>query len=454
MKNNLMGKRAALYTRVSTEDQATHGVSLEAQRERLIEYAHAHDMKIVGIYTDEGISARKKYTRRPALCSILEDIKAGKVDIILFIKLDRWFRNIADFYEIQTILDKYKIDWIATEEDYDTTTANGRLSLNVRLAIAQDEADRTSERIKFTFNNLVKQGRVITGSMPIGYVVDENSRPVIDSDGAEIVKAAFDKYLSSRSARATALYCNKMYGKSFNVTAIKKLLSNTWYIGKAYGVDNYCPRIIDDETFSLVQKILSVRATRYSEFHTDRIYYFSGLVFCECGHKMTVTTCTVSGSRKREYIYYRCWNHHNTGVCNNHKQINQDTIENWLLNNIELEIEKYNIQIKKDEERRKKKKIDVTKIMSKIEKLKDLYLNDLIPRDIYERDYTSLSAQLQEAYSPPSAPSKPIDPLLFADFRKVYPTLDPEARKAIWSKIIDKIIVSSSGDLTITFIQL
>ena len=109
MKNNLMGKRVALYTRVSTEDQANHGVSLEAQRERLIEYAQEHEMKIVGIYTDDGISARKKYSRRPALCSIIEDIKAGKIDIILFIKLDRWFRNIADFYEIQAILDKYKI---------------------------------------------------------------------------------------------------------------------------------------------------------------------------------------------------------------------------------------------------------------------------------------------------------------------------------------------------------
>lgn len=454
MKNNLMGKRAALYTRVSTEDQANHGVSLEAQRERLVDYAHAHEMKIVGIYTDEGISARKKYTRRPALCSIIEDIKAGKVDIILFIKLDRWFRNIADFYEIQTILDKYKIDWIATEEDYDTTTANGRLSLNVRLAIAQDEADRTSERIKFTFNNLVKQGRVLTGSLPIGYVIDENKRPAIDPEGAEIVKAMFDKYISSRSARATSLFCNKTYGKSLNVTATKKLLSNTWYIGTAYGVENYCPRIIDNETFDLAQKIMSVRATRYSEFRTERVYYFSGLVFCECGHKMTVTTCTVSGGRKREYIYYRCWNHHNTGACTNHKQINQDTIENWLLNNIELELEKYNVQIKKDAERRKGKKIDTKKVMSKIEKLKDLYLNDLIPRDIYERDYTALSAQLQEANEPPSAAPSPIDPSFVSNFRKIYPTLDPEARKSIWTKIIDKIIVSSSGDLTVTFVQL
>lgn len=451
MKNNLMGKRAALYTRVSTEDQANYGVSLEAQRERLIEYAHAHDMKIVGIYTDEGISARKKYTRRPALCSIIEDIKAGKVDIILFIKLDRWFRNIADFYEIQTILDKYKIDWIATEEDYDTTTANGRLSLNVRLAIAQDEADRTSERIKFTFNNLAKQGRVVTGNLPLGYRVGPDKKPELVEEEAEIVQSLFNKYITCRSARETARYSITELNKEIDLHYLKRILSNTWYIGKAHDVDNYCPRIIDDETFNLAQKFLSERAARSTNKPSGNVYIFQGLLQCaECGLSYAAYTCPAHNKENPPYIYYRCPKRMRYGSCSNNKHLNQAKIEETLLANLEMEIKKYNFQIKKSETA-KKKPVNTAKIMTKINKLKDLYLNDLIPREIYERDYAELSAQLEEANAP--AP-KPIDTSFLTDFQKAYPTLDPQARKALWGKIINKIIVSESGDISVTFNQL
>lgn len=451
MKNNLMGKRAALYTRVSTEDQANHGVSLEAQRERLIEYAHAHDMKIVGIYTDEGISARKKYTRRPALCSIIEDIKAGKVDIILFIKLDRWFRNIADFYEIQSILDKYKIDWIATEEDYDTTTANGRLSLNVRLAIAQDEADRTSERIKFTFNNLTKQGRVVTGNLPLGYCVGPGKKPEIVEEEAEIVRDLFNKYVTCRSARETMQYYLSKYNRNVDYKSMKTILKNTWYVGKAHGVDNYCPRIIDDETFRLAQKFLSERESRQVRERSDRVYYFQGLVKCaECGHALVTYSCPNKNPSLPPYIYYRCSLKMRNNSCENCNHINQDKLEEWLLNHLEIELDKYNFNVKKEAEK-KKKPVNTAKIMAKIEKLKDLYLNDLIPRDIYERDYTALSAQLNEAQAPTP---NPIDPSFLTKFREVYPALDHEARKAIWGKIINKITISSTGDISVTFNQL
>ena len=161
------------YARVSTEDQAMHGVSLDAQKERLRQFAKENALEVVDLYVDDGISARKRYTRRPEMLRLLSDVQAGKIDVILFIKLDRWFRNIADYYEVQTILDRHRVQWIATEEDYDTTTANGRLSLNIKLAIAQDEADRTSERIRFVFQNMVKEGRVISGSTPKGYRIHD-----------------------------------------------------------------------------------------------------------------------------------------------------------------------------------------------------------------------------------------------------------------------------------------
>ena len=99
-------KRCAIYIRVSTSEQMMHGKSLEAQREYLEHYAKEHHMIVVGIYADEGKTARKELKKRKAIHALLEDVKAGKIDIILFWRLDRWFRNLSDFNKVQDILDE------------------------------------------------------------------------------------------------------------------------------------------------------------------------------------------------------------------------------------------------------------------------------------------------------------------------------------------------------------
>ena len=151
--------RVVLYIRVSSEEQVKHGYSLQSQRERLIEYCKQKGYQVVEIYVDEGKSARSKLKNRTELLRLIEDAR-----------LDRWFRNIADYYKVQEILDNNKIDWECSDEEYSTTTSNGRLHLNIKLSIAQNESDQTSDRIKFNFDNMVKNGRAITGSqgVPLG----------------------------------------------------------------------------------------------------------------------------------------------------------------------------------------------------------------------------------------------------------------------------------------------
>ena len=115
--------RAAIYCRVSTEEQARNGLSLGDQRATLEQYAKSKGMTIVDIYEDAGISARKPYKKRPAILRLLEDVKQKKVDIVLFTKLDRWFRNVGNYYAVQEILDANGVSWQATQEDYETATA-------------------------------------------------------------------------------------------------------------------------------------------------------------------------------------------------------------------------------------------------------------------------------------------------------------------------------------------
>ena len=100
--------RVAIYGRVSTEEQALRGFSIEAQVDALKEYAKKNNMKIVDIYLDEGISGAKPPLKRPALNRLLEDVKAGKIDMILFTKLDRWFRSVKEYFKVQEILEDNK----------------------------------------------------------------------------------------------------------------------------------------------------------------------------------------------------------------------------------------------------------------------------------------------------------------------------------------------------------
>lgn len=202
--------RAALYIRVSTEEQAMHGYSLDAQKEALMHYARNHSMEIASVYIDEGVTARKSFRVRPQFNRMLQDVQADKLDIILFIKLDRWFRNVSDYYEVQKILDAHNVDWAATEEQYDTTTANGRLNLNLRLAIAQDESDRTSERIKFVFRNKVARKEVVTGRFPPGLKV-ENKYLVLDPETAGIVRELFQHYAEHGSKHGAVQYIHDTY---------------------------------------------------------------------------------------------------------------------------------------------------------------------------------------------------------------------------------------------------
>lgn len=124
-------EEVAAYIRVSTTEQKTHGLSLEAQVQTLQEYAEKNGMKIVEWYKDEGVSARKLIRKRPELQRMIHDAQKGRFKRILFIKLDRFFRSVAEYHECMKIIDP--VIWTATEEKYDLSTANGRAFVNMKF---------------------------------------------------------------------------------------------------------------------------------------------------------------------------------------------------------------------------------------------------------------------------------------------------------------------------------
>ncbi len=443
-------RRAALYARVSTEEQALHGVSLDAQEERLIGYARENCLEIVDLYRDEGISARKRYTRRPEFMRMLSDVAADRIDVILFVKLDRWFRNVADYYEVQAILDRHGVSWIATEEDYDTTTANGRLSLNIRLAIAQDESDRTSERIRFVFQSMVKEGRVISGSVPLGFFIRDR-RLCVNEAEAELVRHVFRTYVECRSLGATAKQIEAEFGKKLSTQVLGHMIANTRYVGVAYGVSDYCPPIVEEALFQKANEILASRSQRRPSSANERIYLFRGLLLCgHCGKPLTVYRCERTGTTSHEpFVYYRC-PLHVSAMCDMRKQWNEKKVETILLGQIAevLDREGFVAETVATEFQASRQS---EKLLRRIDRLKELYLEDLLPRPLYERDYAKLSELLAKSREEEERAAAFPTEVTALDFRSLYQTLSADRKRAFWSRSIREMSVYSDGLIRVSF---
>lgn len=432
-------QRAALYIRVSTEEQAQHGLSLPEQRGTLEEYARTHGLAVAGVYADEGISARKRYSKRPALLRLLEDVRAGKIDLILFTKLDRWFRNVGDYYEVQRVLDDAGVSWQAVREDYETVTASGRLKVNIMLSVAQDEADRTGERIRAVFDSKVSRGEAISGKVPLGYRI-ENKRLVVDEEKAAIARDIFERYVSLRSMRALRQYIMERYGLVYSYSGIRAMLQNERYIGHAHGQEDFCPPLIQPDTFALVQRIVAERAQRNSGLRNGGIYLFTGLVYCsECGNRLSAHT--VGG----KYIYYRCTRYEKLHLCQHKKRTSELVLEDWLVHNLVSQFTIYNLKLE-EKASNPPPKVDIGKIKRKMEKLKDLYLNDLIDRESYEQDYTALREELRAASEAAPPPPSPVDIKAIADSLALYSELPRAYKKELWAKIIGKIVITNEDE--------
>ena len=233
------------------------------------------------------------------------------------------------------------------------------------------------------------------------------------------------------------------YGIAHSHTAIRVMLKNERYIGRAHDQENYCPALISQKTFDHVQEILNIRAQRSSLERTGRVYLFTGIVYCaECGNRLSGHVVA------QKYIYYRCTRYEKLHLCQHKKRTSELVLEKWLLENLLTEFMKYNERLEA-EAQRAKPLVDTARIRRKMEKLKDLYLNDLIERDIYEKDYTALSAELNAATKKPVI-GKPVNIDKLSDSLATYSTLSREGQKEFWSRTVRRIDITNEDVFSVT----
>ena len=224
--------RAALYVRVSTEDQAKEGFSLDAQTKRLEAYCRLKQYEISDIYRDEGCSGRN--IDRPEYARMMEDHE--KWDVLCVVRLDRIHRNSVNFILMMDDLRKKKKEFSSMEDRFDTNTAMGRFLMDVFQRIAQLESEQMGERVKF---GMAKKARYGTGNMgsghPFGYVYERGSLIIVEYE-AEVVKDIYSMYSKGMSLRSIADQLNnsfvqpKLSGRWAH-QSVSKILHNPIYAG-------------------------------------------------------------------------------------------------------------------------------------------------------------------------------------------------------------------------------
>lgn len=331
-------KKCYIYTRVSTAAQ-TEGYSLEAQQERLREYADYKNLEIAGEYCDAGKSG-KSIVGRPVFLQMLDDISSEKdnISFVLVFKLSRFGRNAADILKSLQLLEDYEVDLICVEDAIDSSTPGGKLTLTILSAVA--EIERENINVQFMAGKMQKilNGGWPGGPAPYGYR-SVNKELVVEPEEAEIVKLIFDRYIQDDGTmNGVAIWLNnngysrisKGEVKPFTYDFIVNVLDNPTYHGKinyfrrtnikgirknpkdAVEVDGIHEAIIDEDLWQQAREKREASSGRQEKVdEPDRVSLLSGLIKCPaCGNGLIATKNKhVNKNRGGHYKtihYYSC----------------------------------------------------------------------------------------------------------------------------------------------------
>ncbi len=433
--------KTSIYIRVSTEDQAKEGYSLEVQREYLETFAKRESLEIFKVYSDDGISAYS--TRRPALQQLLADAKEKKFELVLVYKIDRFSRNLKDLLMLVDELSSYGVGFKSATEPFDTTTSAGKLMFQQLGSFAEFERNRRAERVFPGMIKGVQQGNWQGARFaPFGYTYNKTEKLLeIEEREANIVKLIYTMYISGKSTHDIAAYLDRKgyktrTGKQFYNKFICDILKNQIYTGKIVWNKKHYDKnqktkkhykyirndaskilvaqgkhkpIIDEEDFAEVQKLLANKTRTWRPRVKNQEYLLTGLIICaKCNHRYTGVSSISNHRLNRKKRWYRCSGPHSSHINCSNKAVKAEDIEPEATKIVALLIQ--NERLKQSRcttgtlqnganfpHFGENAKIDPSRVKDKLKinqekqsKLTDAYLENLLGEDVYREKVTTL----------------------------------------------------------------
>ncbi len=459
----------ALYSRVSTQEQAQEGYSISEQAERLRAFCTAKQWYDCKLYSDAGFSGAN--TDRPALKSMLSDIHAGRIARVVVYKLDRLSRSQKDTLRlIEDEFTAHGVDFVSLTENFDTGAPLGKAMIGILSVFAQLEREQIRERLNMGKDARAKQGLFLgSGNVPTGYRRTPDGL-VIDPYEADIVRRAFTLCSAGDSVYQIAAKLNSaglyIKNKPCDPANIRYLLQNETYTGKVrwHGeyYDGQQEAIIDQSTFDQAQAQLKRRTDAHKANRRDgrANSYLSGLLYCGCcGAKFSKRT------RKdgRKYTYYAC----NSRTSAIPQLVKDKNCRNPYRRMEELDAEIFDAirSLSLDAEYLPHRQTENTepisdalaKIEKKLSRLVDLYASGEIPADILQHQINALSeqkskltAELEEMKQCNESAMTAADAIpLIKSFSDILDQGDYDQIRTVITSLIDHIVIENAEDITI-----
>ena len=332
-------RRVALYARVSTEEQALQGYSIDAQKECIYAECKLHNKVVVDEYVDAGISG-KSITKRPELQRLLKDLDTGKFDEVMVWRLNRLSRNTRDFLEIYETLVKHDIAFVSLTENFDTSGPMGKFTLQMMAAVSELERNTIVENVNLGLTQRARMG-LHNGGRALGYGMvpnpmhkGKNDMVIIERE-AIIVRKIFNMYCEGKGFYQIAEHLNNegyktIRGNTFSLQCVREIIDNPIYKGyvRYARYQKWAERrrkgknpnpilvkgvhepIVSEEVWNMAANIRKSSETKngHSAVKASANILTSLLRCPQCGAAMTVgwSQTKLKSGEKRRYRYYCC----------------------------------------------------------------------------------------------------------------------------------------------------
>ena len=419
-------KRIAAYVRVSTENQAEEGFSIEGQKERLSAYCVAKNWEACEFYVDAGFSGSS--LDRPAIQQLIADIEENKISAVLVYKLDRLSRSQKDtLFLLEDIFLPNEIDFISLNESIDTSTAYGRAMIGILSAFAQLERENIFMRTRMGMLERVKRG-YWTGSVPpFGYDYDLDQGILVPNKNASTVREVFNLYISGYGPQKIAKQLGLKYEKQvMNMIERRTYIGKIHYNGKDY--QGLHEPIISEEIFELAAQKNKQRKRARSSV-SENPHLLSGLLHGGvCGARLRYVKwgknrwniCCYSIDSSKKYMSH--------GDCDNTRH-DYKTIEEKVLSDL------FNVSVDLKEENSRREEFNIreslmnqiNRLESKLNRLYNLYAdseNEVLYSTI-QANTKKLEELKRELNDLPDDSKNPYRAIVF----------DPESVKESWSSL-------------------
>jgi site-specific DNA recombinase len=329
----------ALYCRVSTDEQAQHGFSIENQKERLIAYCVSQSWENYWLYVDDGYTGTN--LDRPALQRLIQDVRNGSINTVVVYKLDRLSRKQQDVLRLlEDEFEKNNVSFKSSTEPFDTSTPLGKAMIGILAVFAQLERDTIVDRLSTGLRQRVRSGKWSGGRIPFGYDYNENTGKLETNPAqADLVRELFHRYTLGATLNELADWmASQTYERVFHHGIIRDMLGRRLYIGESAFGDTTSTEIaepiVDEATFESVQAEMERRKEGKSP---SRGYLLTGLLRCGlCDSPFIHVIRRNNRGRRKVYHLYACKNQHHRPRSGSGSPCkvgyrNQNLLEQWVI---------------------------------------------------------------------------------------------------------------------------